>query len=310
MKAEEDARERALFERDSSKDNDAHVVTEKRSQASGIRGWLSKKWNEYEEGAERLKKKLGSAASGAWHGLFGGQSSPEDEARRTFRDDQTAAFDDPNSKRVLHEAELTGKGVENETAEVAREGTEQAFEAGKTYAETELGGKAIGAAAGALKVGGKAVGRELGALKAEERALAAEERAVAAQERALATQERSIEYNIAPHGEQPSPRRGTASHHGVQQEYLKRNVPGYDPKQDPTILLQDAPGGPHKKITGEQAARRPQMERELGNKYGADYGAERAAAIEQMRRAGVPENKIGQWVLEHDAYLFETGKKR
>jgi RHS repeat-associated protein len=121
---------------------------------------------------------------------------------------------------------------------------------------------------------------------------------------------RSLEYNIAPHGKQPSPRRGLASHHGVQQEYLKRNVPGYDPKRDPTLLLDDAPGGTHKGVTAEQATRRARVQKDLGNKYGADYGTERAAAIEQLRRAGVAEEKIGQWVLEHDAYLFELGKKR
>jgi hypothetical protein len=29
-----------------------------------------------------------------------------------------------------------------------------------------------------------------------------------------------------------------------------------------------------------------------------------------MRRNGVPEEKIGQWVLEHDGYMFEIGKKK
>jgi HNH/Endo VII superfamily toxin with a SHH signature len=268
--------------------NDPHVVTEKRNLASGFTGWLSEKWTDYQEKAERLKKRIGSAASGAWRGLFGTRE------RNESKEQAIAALEgDPIAQRIA--ARDVGKEFENVTADVAREGAEQSFEAGKTYVETELGIKGVGMAAGTLKMGGKALGRELGALKAEERALAAEER--------------SLEYNIAPHGRQPSPRSGYASHHGVQQQYLKENVPGYDPNKDPTILLRDAPGGAHKQVTGEQAARRAQVRRDLGSKYGADYGAERAAAIEQMRRTGVPEEKIGQWVLEHDAYLFELGKK-
>jgi hypothetical protein len=117
----------------------------------------------------------------------------------------------------------------------------------------------------------------------------------------------SIEYNIAPHGRQPRPSSPYASHHGVQRKYLEKNVPGYDAEADPTIMLRDQPGGPHRRITGEQATERAAVRRETGNPYSGDYGQWRARAIEQMRRNGVPEEKIGQWVLEHDAYLFTLG---
>jgi RHS repeat-associated protein len=114
----------------------------------------------------------------------------------------------------------------------------------------------------------------------------------------------SLEYNIAPHGEQPRPSRPYASHHGVQRKYLEENVPGYSPNEDPTIMLNDQPGGPHRRISGIQARERAAIRRETGDPYSGDYGQWRARAIDQMRRNGVPEEKIGQWLLEHDGYLF------
>jgi HNH/Endo VII superfamily toxin with a SHH signature len=116
------------------------------------------------------------------------------------------------------------------------------------------------------------------------------------------------EFNIAPHGQQPRPSRPFASHHGIQQKDLQTNVPGYDPAADPTIMLDDTPGGAHRTITGEQATQRAQVRRQTGSSYGTDYGSKRAAAIEQMRRNGVPEAKIGQWLLEHEGYMFEIDR--
>jgi hypothetical protein len=135
----------------------------------------------------------------------------------------------------------------------------------------------------------------------EARALAKEEKAAA---RALANEAGAAEknlYNIAPHGKQPSPRSPLASHHGIQRRDLEANVPGYDAEKDPTILLDRAK---HSQLTGEQATARAAGRAGAGNPYPGDYGAKRAAAIEQMRRAGVPEEEIGQWVLEHDGYMF------
>jgi hypothetical protein len=117
----------------------------------------------------------------------------------------------------------------------------------------------------------------------------------------------SLEYNVARHGSQPAGRSPYASHHGVQKEYLKRNVPGYDANKDPTILLDNAKGGPHRTITGEQSTFRAQQNASTGSPYGGDYGQWRAEAIAQMRRNGVPEAKIAEWVLEHDGALFEIG---
>jgi len=118
------------------------------------------------------------------------------------------------------------------------------------------------------------------------------------------------EYRIAPHGLQLRPSRPFASHHGVQRRYLEANIPGYDAEADPTIMLNDEAGGPHRAITGEQATERALLRRTTGNPYGGDYGEWRARAIEQMRRNGVPEGKIGQWVLEHDAYLFDLSRNK
>ena len=55
---------------------------------------------------------------------------------------------------------------------------------------------------------------------------------------------------------------------------------------------------------------RAAISRATGNPYAGDYGDWRARAIDQMRRNGVPEEKIGEWVLEHDGYMFEIGKKK
>jgi hypothetical protein len=99
-----------------------------------------------------------------------------DERTECPEAEQAAALEgDPNAQRIA--ARDVGKEFENVTADVAREGAEQAFDAGKTYVESEIGAKGIGMAAGVVGTGGKALGRELGALKTEERALAAEERA-------------------------------------------------------------------------------------------------------------------------------------
>ena len=118
---------------------------------------------------------------------------------------------------------------------------------------------------------------------------------------------KSIEYNVAPHGQQPRPSSPFASHHGVEKGYLKRNVAGYSERADPTIMLRDTAGGPHRRITGRQASERAQYRRSTGSRHGGDYGQRRAQAIEQMQAQGVPEPRITEWLLQHEGYMFEIG---
>jgi hypothetical protein len=120
----------------------------------------------------------------------------------------------------------------------------------------------------------------------------------------------NLEFNIAPHRQQPKSRQPYASHHGIQKKYLADYVPSYDPEAAPTMLLKQGKGASHSRITGDQTRERAEIRRATGNPYAGDYGEWRARAIEQMRRNGVPEEKIGQWVLEHDGYMFEIGRKR
>ncbi|WET42277.1 hypothetical protein [Citrobacter enshiensis] len=46
------------------------------------------------------------------------------------------------------------------------------------------------------------------------------------------------------------------SHHGLQQEWSKHNLPGYDPKLAPTVTIETGKGLPHTAISNAQNARR------------------------------------------------------
>jgi hypothetical protein len=110
----------------------------------------------------------------------------------------------------------------------------------------------------------------------------------------------STRHNIAAHGRQPRPRGGYESHHSESKTNLQRNVPNYDPNKDPTILLEKQT---HRGVVNpmqRQHMARPGSQKQLGTIRGLE------PSIAELRAAGVPEEKIGQLLMEHTGYQFET----
>ncbi|HGH5981620.1 TPA: hypothetical protein ACJI8J_005151 [Kluyvera georgiana] len=71
-----------------------------------------------------------------------------------------------------------------------------------------------------------------------------------------------VTFNKTHSGSLPKPK-GTGSnggrlqsHHGLQQEWSKHNLPGYDPKLAPTVTIETGKGLPHTEISNAQNARR------------------------------------------------------
>jgi hypothetical protein len=69
------------------------------------------------------------------------------------------------------------------------------------------------------------------------------------------------------------------SHHPVQQKWAKQNVPGYNPKDAPTILLETGEGKPHSVISG--------MQRRAGSGAGNSLRQEFNRGYREMIDAGV-----------------------
>lgn len=107
--------------------------------------------------------------------------------------------------------------------------------------------------------------------------------------------------NIAPHGQQPSPRpTNMQSHHPEQQSALKKYIANYDPDADPTLLMD---------TSEHHATFKPQAEqRATGEAFRAKLGTAEALqeAAQIMEQAGVSPETAGQVTLEHSAYLFTT----
>jgi RHS repeat-associated protein len=106
-------------------------------------------------------------------------------------------------------------------------------------------------------------------------------------------------YNVAPHGKQPKPKGGLLeSHHLESQERAKESIAGYNPKEDPTILVTERQ---HRKIINP-------MQRKEMNKPDYSENLGRADSLEasarQLEAAGVPRNEMVEAIIKHSNYLF------
>ena len=85
------------------------------------------------------------------------------------------------------------------------------------------------------------------------------------------------------------------SHHPVQQEWAKQNVPGYNPNDAPTILLPTRKGDPHAIING--------MQRRTANRVGNSLRQEMYRGYRQMIDAGV-DIKAAQRAMKKNYKYF------
>ncbi|THJ30477.1 hypothetical protein E8K88_17725, partial [Lampropedia aestuarii] len=91
------------------------------------------------------------------------------------------------------------------------------------------------------------------------------------------------------------------SHHAIQQEWAKRNVPGYDPNAAPAILLPSSSGMSHAQISAAQRAFR------RNNGFGTDIRTEFNEAARKMRAAGVPEAQVRRVINQSYKYFDQLG---
>jgi hypothetical protein len=96
----------------------------------------------------------------------------------------------------------------------------------------------------------------------------------------------ATEFNIAPHGEQPTPRSPLESHHIIQDAWARNNMIGYNTRRAPSILLDDAT---HDVINDLQNARRDLRVLSGERKWGSTLRDEFEHAAADLRASGVPE---------------------
>jgi hypothetical protein len=131
----------------------------------------------------------------------------------------------------------------------------------------------------------------------------------------LKGKEKVERYDTRPHGEfKGTERKGgknLQSHHPIQQEWGKQNIPGYDPKKAPGHLLETGTGEEHTKISEMQKANSPSRPDTSGIDSWKDKPTSRARqeAFEQYRDADLLDESKGggKALMESDAYNFTIG---
>ena len=111
-------------------------------------------------------------------------------------------------------------------------------------------------------------------------------------------------YNIAPHGEQPTPRSPYQSHHIVQDEWAKaQEFDLYSSKKAPSILLDATPGSnQHAIITARQNARRDARIAAGQGKWSTSLKQELKYAKADLLAAGVPKKDVKKAMKEAKKY--------
>jgi len=102
------------------------------------------------------------------------------------------------------------------------------------------------------------------------------------------------EFDIAPHGQQPTPRDPLQSHHIIQDEWARHNIPNYDSqasKAAPSILLHKG-NARHSNITTAQNARRDARLAAGRGRWSTSLREEFEFAIMDLRMAGAPEKHV------------------
>jgi len=89
------------------------------------------------------------------------------------------------------------------------------------------------------------------------------------------------------------------SHHPIQQEWARRNVPGYDGAKAPGVLLASASGSPHAQASASQRARR------RCEGYGTDINHEFQTSYSELIAAGVPK-KTAQKAMKDNYKYFDS----
>ncbi len=114
----------------------------------------------------------------------------------------------------------------------------------------------------------------------------------------------AIQYNIALHGNQPSPRGGMTlqSNHGIQDAWVDEHFAGVVGSDDvPAILLTDSrTGSQHQRITSLQATDAATRATTRSGPFDATYWEMRQALIDHHVAAGIPQHYIDRLVAESD----------
>ena len=96
------------------------------------------------------------------------------------------------------------------------------------------------------------------------------------------------------------------SHHGLQQEWAKKNLSayGYDPDLAPTVTIETGKGMPHTTITNRQIARRDGRIANGNGKWSSSLQDELSYIVSDFRSAGFSDSTISQ-VLEQQYKMLD-----
>ena len=84
------------------------------------------------------------------------------------------------------------------------------------------------------------------------------------------------------------------SHHGLQQEWSKNNLPGYDPKLAPTVTIETGKGLPHTTISNAQNARRDARVAQGKCKWSSSLQDELMNIVNDFRNTGFDDATINK----------------
>ena len=107
-------------------------------------------------------------------------------------------------------------------------------------------------------------------------------------------------FNIAAHGQQPSPRSPYQSHHIIQNEWAANNYDSYTRAGGPAILLTQSI---HSIITSRQNLRRDRRISNGQERWGSTLTQEKNNSRNDLQAANVPSNKIQEAMTAANTYF-------
>ncbi|MCF6285265.1 MAG: hypothetical protein L3K26_08750, partial [Candidatus Hydrogenedentes bacterium] len=97
------------------------------------------------------------------------------------------------------------------------------------------------------------------------------------------------------------------SHHGVQNAWAAKNLPGYDPKLAPTVTLETGKGHSHTIITNRQKERRDARIVAGQGKWGSTIDEELSHTVGDFHAAGFGDDVIKQVLEQNYSMLDKLG---
>lgn len=97
------------------------------------------------------------------------------------------------------------------------------------------------------------------------------------------------------------------SHHGLQQEWAKQNLPGYNPNLAPTITIETGKGSPHTAISNAQNARYRDRKDSGQGVWSSTLDQELNSILGDLRSAGFSDATISKVLTQQYSMLDKLG---